>query len=95
MRTTFVGMLAVAAAALASAAPAVAATPVVYVAKLLPMNSKVTGLDAAGEARLTISGDRLTIRITMRGVPPGMVHWQHNAGQLAGRRGRHHRAIAE
>jgi hypothetical protein len=52
----------------------------VYVAQLHPMNSKVTGLQAAGEARLTVSGDRLTITIRAEGVPPDLVHWQHFHG---------------
>lgn len=80
MRMIVLGVLAIAGTALVSAAPAAAETPTVYVAKLLPMNSKVTGRDATGEARFTISGDSLTIRITAQGVPPGMVHWQHFHG---------------
>jgi hypothetical protein len=52
----------------------------VYVAQLHPMNSKITGLQAAGEARLALSGDTLTITIKAEGVPPDLVHWQHFHG---------------
>jgi hypothetical protein len=34
----------------------------------------------SGEARLTVSGDRLTITIRAEGVPPDLVHWQHFHG---------------
>ncbi|MGH8396758.1 MAG: hypothetical protein ACRETA_00745 [Gammaproteobacteria bacterium] len=44
------------------------------------MNSNVTGHKATGEARFTISGDTLTIRIKMHGVPPNVEHWQHFHG---------------
>jgi hypothetical protein len=52
----------------------------VYVAHLHPMNSKVTGLQTAGEARFSVSGDQLTINIKADGVPPNLVHWQHFHG---------------
>jgi hypothetical protein len=52
----------------------------VYVAHLHPLNRSVTGHDASGEARFTIAGDNLTINIDMRGVPPGVEHWQHFHG---------------
>lgn len=52
----------------------------VLVAHLEPMNSNVTGSKATGEARLTVSGNTLTIAISMQGVPPGIVHWQHFHG---------------
>jgi hypothetical protein len=51
-----------------------------YVSHLQPMNSKVTGLQASGEARFSISGDKLTISIKADGVPPNLVHWQHFHG---------------
>ena len=51
-----------------------------YVAQLHPMNGKVTGLQAAGEARLAVSGDTLTITLKAEGVPPDLVHWQHLHG---------------
>jgi hypothetical protein len=52
----------------------------VYVAHLSPLNSKVTGSAASGEARLTIKGDRLTIVIDTKGLPPDMMHLQHFHG---------------
>jgi hypothetical protein len=52
----------------------------VYIAQLHPINSNVTGLHAAGEARLVVSGDTLTITIKAEGVPPDLVHWQHFHG---------------
>lgn len=52
----------------------------VLIAHLEPMNSNVTGSKATGEARLTVSGNTLTIAISMQGVPPGIVHWQHFHG---------------
>lgn len=55
-------------------------TSAVYVAHLTPLNSKVTGSDASGEARFTIKGDRLTIRIDANGLPPGIMHLQHFHG---------------
>ncbi len=51
-----------------------------YVAHLQPMNSKVSGHDATGEARFTINGDKLTISIDMKGVSPNIAHWQHFHG---------------
>lgn len=53
---------------------------VTYKAELSPLNSKTTGSDASGEATFTISGDKLTIRITAKGVPPNMEHLQHFHG---------------
>ncbi len=52
----------------------------VYVAELHPMNTGVTGQRATGEARFTVQNDTLTIDITMKGVPPGVEHWQHFHG---------------
>ena len=54
--------------------------PTVYVAKLHPVNSKVTGLETTGEARFSINGDALTITISAQKLPPDMVHWQHFHG---------------
>jgi hypothetical protein len=79
--------LMIAGAACASAAPAGAqATPAssrsstTYVAELHALNSKATGMQTAGEARFTITGDSLTISITTRDVPPDMMHLQHFHG---------------
>ncbi|MGH6681565.1 MAG: hypothetical protein ACREDL_22125 [Bradyrhizobium sp.] len=59
---------------------------VTYKAELSPLNSKTTGSDASGEATFTISGDKLTIRITAKGVPPNMEHLQHFHGFAKGDR---------
>jgi hypothetical protein len=53
---------------------------VTYKAELSPLNSTTTGSDASGEATFTISGDRLTIVISAKGVPPSMEHLQHFHG---------------
>ncbi|MEO6947152.1 MAG: hypothetical protein ABI150_11400 [Nitrobacter sp.] len=56
----------------------------VYKAELSPLNEKTTGSNPTGEATLTISGDRLTIRVTAKGVPPNMEHLQHFHGFATG-----------
>jgi len=61
-----------------------ASTDGTYKAKLMPLNAKTTGSDASGEATFTISGDRLTIRVTAKGVPPNMEHLQHFHGFATG-----------
>lgn len=53
---------------------------VAYVAHLHPINAKIAGHETAGEARFTISGDTLTISVSTRGLPPGMMHMQHLHG---------------
>jgi hypothetical protein len=52
----------------------------VYVAKLHPVNTKITGLETAGEARFSIDGDTLTITVSAQKLPPDIVHWQHFHG---------------
>ncbi|MGH7056770.1 MAG: hypothetical protein ACREFZ_02655 [Acetobacteraceae bacterium] len=80
------GALALAAACVpwVSGATAEAATSnqssTVYVAQLEPMNTNVTTSKAMGDARFTVSGDTLTITISMEGVAPNIVHWQHFHG---------------
>ena len=64
----------------ARAAESESRSDTVYIAQFHPINSKVTGLHAAGEARLAVSGDTLTITINAEGVPPDLVHWQHFHG---------------
>jgi hypothetical protein len=59
---------------------------VTYKAELAPLNAKTTGSDASGEATFMISGDRLTIRVTAKGVPPNMEHLQHFHGFAKGDR---------
>lgn len=51
-----------------------------YRAKLSALNASVTGTEASGDVEMTISGDDLTIHITVAGVPPDMMHLQHFHG---------------
>lgn len=61
--------------------PASAAdSPARYVAHLTPLNAKVTGQEAKGEARFAIKGNTLTIDIDVEGVPPSLMHLQHFHG---------------
>lgn len=82
MRKQIFGALVTAGIICLAAAPAVAANDgdAVYVAHLTPLNSKVTGRDASGEARFTIKGDQLTIQVDAKGLPPGIEHLQHFHG---------------
>jgi len=57
-----------------------------YKAALSPLNVKTTGSSASGEATFTISGDRLTIRVTAKGMSPNMEHLQHFHGFATGDR---------
>ena len=50
------------------------------VAKLHPMNAKVTGVETTGEARFSINGDTLTITVSAEKLPPDMMHLQHFHG---------------
>jgi hypothetical protein len=52
----------------------------VYVARLHPLNAKVTGLETAGEARFSITGDTLTITVNAQNLPPDIMHLQHFHG---------------
>lgn len=84
MKTQYFNALALAALTSLIAAPVSAsaadAESVVYVAQLHPLNSKVSGHDASGEARFTVAKGTLTIRIDMKDVPPNLEHWQHFHG---------------
>src|ERR1700733_4038748 len=87
MKTLVIGTLAAAtalAAALYSptvtAAPSTATTDALYVAELHPINVKASGLEAGGEMRFAVHGDRLTIKVSVHGVPPNIEHWQHFHG---------------
>lgn len=51
-----------------------------YRAKLMGLNNSVTGSDASGDVEITISGDDLSIHISVTGVPPDMMHLQHFHG---------------
>lgn len=44
------------------------------------MNTGVTRGETTGEARFTVDGDKLTIRIKVRGALPNAEHWQHFHG---------------
>ncbi len=57
----------------------------VYVAKLKPLNSAVTGSDAGGTATFTVKGDQLTIAVDAEGTPGGMMHLQHFHGFADGK----------
>jgi hypothetical protein len=59
---------------------------VTYKAELSPLNSKTTSSEARGEATFTISGDRLTIHVSAKGVSPNMEHLQHLNGFAKGDR---------
>ena len=92
MTKHFLGTLMVAGAACASAAPVRAQATTkgshattTYIAQLHALNSKATGMQTAGEARFTVTGDSLTISITTRHAPPGMMHLQHFHGFTSSR----------
>ena len=82
MKREFLMVLASAAVAcLVSQAPVQAAdVNPVYIAKLMPMNTKVTGLETSGTAKFTVKGDMLSISIEVKGAPPSIAHWQHFHG---------------
>ncbi|MGH7154083.1 MAG: hypothetical protein ACREF3_09140, partial [Acetobacteraceae bacterium] len=86
MKTATFGMVVMAGALLpmlgggAQAAGTSHAAATTYVAHLHPMNSTVTGRQATGEAHFVIHGDTMTITVDMKGVPPGVMHWQHFHG---------------
>ena len=87
MTMHFTGVLGIASAvclpvafAAAQATPANSRAATTYVAELHALNTKATGMQTAGEARFTITGDSLTISVTTRHVPPGMMHLQHFHG---------------
>ena len=78
MKTFVIGMLftgAAVAATLSNPTP-----DAVYVAKLQPVNVKASGQPAGGEMRFTVHGDRLTIKVSVHGVPANIEHWQHFHG---------------
>lgn len=51
-----------------------------YVAHLRALNASVTGMQTTGEARFTITGDTLTIDVTVQHAPPDIAHLQHFHG---------------
>jgi len=59
---------------------------VTYKAELSALDEMTTSSKASGEATFTISGDRLTIRVTAKGVPSNMEHLQHFHGFATGDR---------
>jgi hypothetical protein len=66
--------------ALAGAPATKADSAQVYIAELHPLNIKVTGLEATGEARFAVSGDTLTITIKAQKLPADIMHLQHFHG---------------
>lgn len=56
----------------------------VYRAELTPINPTITGTDVYGDAEFTITGDDLTMRVTARGLPRHIEHWQHLHGFIEG-----------
>jgi hypothetical protein len=74
-------------AAAMGALPAMAGAqePTVYVAKLVPLNTTITGKAAAGTVRFTVKGDSLTIATDATGLPKSITHWQHFHGFKDGR----------
>jgi Cu/Zn superoxide dismutase len=83
MRSDLAGLSAFACLMLLSCAAH--AEDAVYVAKLQPLNSSVTGSDATGTATFTIKGDQLTIVVDAEGTPPGIMHLQHFHGFTDGK----------
>ncbi|MFO1507255.1 MAG: hypothetical protein U1F23_09365 [Lysobacterales bacterium] len=56
-----------------------------YVAHLHAMNTTAAHAKTTGTAQFNISGDTLTIHVSVRGAPPDMVHWQHFHGFADGK----------
>ena len=48
-----------------------------YLATLQPLNAGLNDLTASGEARISVSGDRVDVSINVAGVNPGTLHPQH------------------
>jgi hypothetical protein len=84
-RTHIAGALLAAAAVAGLPAVAGAQASEVYVAKLAPMNTTVTGKAAAGKVTFTIKGDSLTIATDATGLPKSITHWQHFHGFTDGK----------
>lgn len=80
MRMKLVASLAAACALSVGSASAGAESTVTYLATLQPMNTSVTGTQTTGQARFTVTGDTLTIDVSVKGAPPNTVHWQHFHG---------------
>lgn len=68
----------------AAFSPATAQDAQHYRAELSPLNSTITGADAAGEVTFTVVGNQLTIRISATGLPPSIEHLAHIHGFAAG-----------
>lgn len=80
MRMKLVASLAAACALSVGSASAGAESTVTYLATLQPMNTSVTGTQTTGQARFTVTGDTLTIDVSVKGAPADTVHWQHFHG---------------
>ncbi len=51
-----------------------------YVADLKGLNSNVTNMTTAAQAKFILTKDSLFVTISARGVAPGIEHWQHFHG---------------
>lgn len=52
----------------------------VYKADIKPLNTDKIGTQPNGQATFEVDGDKLTINIKMKGVPPNIEHWEHFHG---------------
>lgn len=66
--------------ATASIAAPPAGRHAIYQADLRPLNGKITNTAATGTATLAVKGKFLEVTIRMRGLPPGIEHWEHFHG---------------
>lgn len=74
------GVTALALSAVATAQAPAAAADGTYVVHLHPMNSNVTGLETAGEARFTVAHGEIAMHINVNHLAPGIMHMQHLHG---------------
>jgi hypothetical protein len=56
----------------------------IYVAKLTPLNSRVSGREPRGDLRVAVAGDTLVIALDAQGLPGGMMHMAHLHGHPGG-----------
>lgn len=51
-----------------------------YIADLQGLNSNITNMNTAAQAKFILTADSLFVTIDARGVAPGIEHWQHFHG---------------
>lgn len=51
-----------------------------YLAHLKPLNTNITKMNTTAEARFVLTKDSMLVEIDVRGVAPGIQHWQHFHG---------------